>query len=64
MSQHIWSLNWEKVPGSVSTPWATFQKLQFGVPAYNPRMDVNGYRHQSVTKLQAWFHVNAVCFVL
>ena len=52
MSQRIWSPNWERVPGSVSTPWVRLQGLQFGSPIYNPRTDANWY-HQSVTKLQA-----------
>ena len=38
MSQHIWSPNREKVPGSVSPPWVRLQRLQLGVLAYNPRM--------------------------
>ena len=36
-TQHIWSLNWENVPGSVSIPWVRLQRLQFEVTAYNPR---------------------------
>ena len=41
VSQHIWSPNWENVPGSPSTPWVRLQRLQFEVPAYNPRMQSN-----------------------
>ena len=36
-TQHIWGLNWENVPGSVSTLWVRLQRLQFEVTAYNPR---------------------------
>ena len=53
MSQDIYSSNWERVSGSVSTPWVRLQRLQFGSPIYNPRTDANWYHHQSVTKLQA-----------
>ena len=35
MSLHIWSSNWERVPGSTSTPWVRLQRLQFGVPICN-----------------------------
>ena len=28
-SQHIWSPNWERVPGSASTLWVRLQRLQF-----------------------------------
>ena len=35
---HIWSPSWENVPGITSAPWVRCQKLQFGVPTYNPRM--------------------------
>ena len=27
MTQHIWSTNWEKVPGSVSVPWVYEMKI-------------------------------------
>ena len=43
--------------------WVRLQRLQSGVPIYNPRMEANWYHHPSVTKLQTWFHVNAVCLV-
>ena len=36
MTQHIWSPNWEEVPGSESPLWVRLEKLQFG-SAYNPR---------------------------
>ena len=32
MSQHIWSPNWERVPGSSSTLWVRLQRLQLGIP--------------------------------
>ena len=41
VTQYIWSLSWEKVPGSVSTPWLRLQRLQFRVPVYNPRMQAS-----------------------
>ena len=41
MSQHIWSPIWEKVPGSMSAPWTRLQKLQFGISAYNTKMQTN-----------------------
>ena len=41
MSQDIYSSNWERVSGSVSTPWVRLQRLQFGSPIYNPRTDAN-----------------------
>ena len=37
------------------------QKLQFGVPAYNPRMQTDS---QSVSTLQLWLGVNAVGSVM
>ena len=46
MSQHIWSPNWEKVPGSMSAPWVRLLLLQFGVPGYNPRTETG--HHKSV----------------
>ena len=30
VSEHIWSLNWEKVPGSQSALWMRLQRMQFG----------------------------------
>ena len=33
----IWSSSWQRVLGSVSTPWVRFQIASLGVPAYNPR---------------------------
>ena len=41
MSQHIWSPNWEKVTGSVSATWVMLQRLPFGVPAYNARIQAD-----------------------
>ena len=32
VSQHIWSPNWERVPGSSSTLWVRLQRLQLGIP--------------------------------
>ena len=37
------------------------QRLQFRF--HYESQDTNRYHHQSVSKLQAWVHVNAVCFV-
>ena len=41
-----------------------FKDCSSEVPSYNPRTEANWYHHQSVTKLQAWFPVNAICFVV
>ena len=48
--ENIWSLNWEKVPGRVR-----LQRLQFQVPAFNPRIFTNWYHHQSVTNCSSGF---------
>ena len=64
MSQHVWSPNSERVPGSESTMWVRLQRLLFGVPVYNPRVKANWHHGQSVTRLQAWLPFNAVCFCL
>ena len=61
MTQHIWSPNWEKVPGSASAPWVRLQQLQFRAPAHNP---TNWHHHHPVSKLHLWFPVYAVCFVM
>ena len=45
----------------MSALWVRLQKLQFGVPAYNPRMQTDS---QSVSKLQLWLGVNAVGSVM
>ena len=44
--------------------WVRLPRLQFRVPAYNPRTGANWYHYQSVIKLQAWFPVNVICFVV
>ena len=41
MSQHIWSPNWDRITGSVSATWVRLQRLQFGVPVYNTRMQTD-----------------------
>ena len=60
MTHHIWSPSWGQAP-TVSALWVRLQKLQFGVPAYNPRMQTDS---QSVSKLQLWLGVNAVGSVM
>ena len=64
MSQHIWSPNWENVPGSTSTLLCGWEfRLSFWfwfiIPGQTPR-----YIHQSGTKMQAWFQDNAVDFAM
>ena len=41
MSQHICSPNRENVPGITSAQWVRRQKLKFGVPTYNSRMQTD-----------------------
>ena len=45
VSQHIWSPNWEKVPGRTSSPWVRLQRLQFGFSFMIP--EANWYHCQS-----------------
>ena len=48
-------------------PWQHMgenSKMEVPGSVYNPRTDANHYHHQSVTKLQLWFDINAVCFVV
>ena len=60
MTHHIWSPSWGQA-STVSALRVRLQKLQFGVPAYNPRMQTDS---QSVSTLQLWLGVNAVGSVM
>ena len=53
MSLHIWSSNWERVPGSTSIPWVRLQRLQFGVPICNSTTEM-----QTDIIINLWLNCN------
>ena len=59
VTAYLESQLWEE-----SSPWVRLQRLQLRAPISYPRALANWYHHQSVTKLQLWFHVNAVHLVV
>ena len=53
----IWSLSWERVLGSGSTPWVRPQAVVSGAPAYNPRSQTD-IIISLCAKMHLWFNFN------